>query len=179
MKRFFIFLATILLAVSVSAQHHDHHAGYRSGPQGGRHVRYENRHDQHRGHGRDPRNDRRYEPRGGHGKGHSGHGNMRPDIPCTRDWQELWNGCHVRIKLDRVSVYNRRDDRIIWGDEVFLLGNGCYKVRNGGFWYVHGPDGSRLSSVWGDFVNLMPNGLFHCRRAGMDFYYDVRGNERR
>ena len=39
------------------------------------------------------------------------------------DWQELWNGCHVRIKLDRVSVYNRR--------------------------------------------------------AGMDFYYDVRGNERR
>ncbi len=171
MKKIFIFLASMLLAVSVSAQHHNHHPGYHRGQRNDHHARYETRYDQHRGHGRDSRHDR--------GKGRAGYGYMRPEIRCAMDWQELWNGCHVRIKLDRVSVYNRRDDRIIWGDEVFLLGNGCYKVRNGSFWHVHGPDGSRIGSVWGDFVDLMPNGLFHCRRAGMDFYYDVRGNERR
>ena len=104
---------------------------------------------------------------------------MRSEIRCAHDWQELWNGCHVRVKLDRIYVYNYHDDRILWGDEVILLPSGCYKVRNGNFWHVHARNGDRINNLWGDAIDLMSNGLFRCFRAGRFFYYDERGNERR
>ncbi|MBO4536788.1 MAG: hypothetical protein J5702_06235, partial [Bacteroidales bacterium] len=82
----------------------------------------------------------------GHHRGWQDHGRGRMPavIPCTYDWQELWNGCHVRINLDRISIYTSSDERIIWADEVYLLPSGYYKVRNGDFWYIHSQTGTRV-----------------------------------
>lgn len=124
-------------------------------------------------------------PHSGHHSGHHrgrhghGHGRMPAEVPCLYDWQELWNGCHVRINLDRISIYTSSDERIIWADEVYLLPSGYYKVRNGDFWYIHSQTGTRVNNLWGDAVDVMPNGLFRCYRAGRYIYYDAQGNERK
>ena len=185
MKKVVVILVMMLAAVSVSAQHHGNDKGRHNAPQHREHFEQRKggpgeRHfgsyrDQHFSHDNGHRG-------GGHfdaPHGHSGHGHhMRPEVRCVQDWQELWNGCHVRLKVGRVYVYDR-DDRVLWGDEIVLLPNGFYKVRNGSFWHVYTYNGDRLGNVWGDFVELMPNGLFHCSRAGLSLYYDIRGNERR
>ena len=154
MKRLFCFVmaALMVLAVSASGQHN---RPYDKPPHPGHHS-------------------------GHHPRGHNnGRGRMSAVIPCTYDWQELWNGCHVRVKLDRISIYTGTDERIIWADEVFLLPSGYYKVRNGEFWYIHSQTGERVNNIWGDAVDVMPNGLFRCSRAGIFLYYDAQGNERK
>ena len=117
-----------------------------------------------------PRRDRRHD-RGRHRPG-------RADILCIRDWQQLWNGCHVRVNQFGVSILDRRDRRIIRGDEVILLASGDYKVRSGGFWRVYDERGDRLGNIWGDSVELLRDGIFCCIRAGITHYYDLDGNER-
>ena len=109
------------------------------------------------------------------GHRHGGHG----DILCTGEWQELWNGCHVRLKLDKVYIYDRRGDRVLWGDEVVLLRNGTYKVYNGTFWYVHDADGDRIFNLWGDSVELMGGDRYRIYRSGNYHYFDWNGNELR
>ena len=175
MKKLFILFTMMLLAVSVSAQHHGHDKGRHDvkRPVGGHfEPRGENHRDFHGEKRFDLRSDRHFDhrdnPRFNEPRGHSGHGFRHSEIRCTRDRQDLWNGCHVRMKVGRVYVYDR-DDRLLWGDEVVLLPNGCYKVRNGSFWYVHNHHGDRIGNIWGDLVDLLSNGLFRCRRAGMDF----------
>ena len=156
MKKFFVALTIMLAALTASAQHHHGHHGGFEHRDGGRRGRFEHLH------GNIER--RQVQP--------------RFEVRCVRDWQELWNGCHVRIKLDRISIYNAQGDRLIWADEVSLLPSGLYKVRNGEFWYIYSSAGNRLGNVWGDAIDVMPNGLFRCYRAGMVFYYDTLGNER-
>ena len=176
MKKFVVISLMMLSALTVSAQHHNHRSGHHSG----HHATYERRDDRH--HDNHRHDDRRYDDRHHGGpqysapKGRSGYGQMRHEIRCVQDWQELWNGCHVRTRVGRISVYNRRGDRLIWGDEVILLPSGCYKVRNGSFWHVHSPGGDRISNLWGDIVELLPGGGFRCYRAGQFFYYDAWGN---
>ncbi len=156
MKKFFVALTIMLAAFTASAQpHHGRHGGF-GHRYGGRPGRFEHLH------GNIER--RQVQP--------------RFEVRCVRDWQELWNGCHVRIKLDRISIYNAQGDRLIWADEVSLLPSGLYKVRNGEFWYIYSSAGNRLGNVWGDAIDVIPNGLFRCYRAGMLFYYDSLGNER-
>ena len=92
--------------------------------------------------------------------------------------QQLWNGCHVRHSVGRVSVYNHHGDRILWGDEVILLWDGYYKVRSGSFWRVYNPLGELIANIWGDIVDLLDDGLFRCYRAGIYHYYDIYGRER-
>ena len=119
-----------------------------------------------------PRRDRH------HDRDHHRHG-KRADILCVRDWQQLWNGCHVRVNQFGVSILDRRDRRIIRGDEIILLASGDYKVRSGGFWRIYNKRGDRLGNVWGDSVELLiGDGLFCCIRAGITHYYDLNGNER-
>lgn len=119
-----------------------------------------------------PRRDRH------HDRDHHRHG-RRADILCVRDWQQLWNGCHVRVNQFGVSILDRRDRRIIRGDEIILLASGDYKVRSGGFWRIYNKRGDRLGNVWGDSVELLVgDGLFCCIRAGITHYYDLNGNER-
>lgn len=118
---------------------------------------------------------RHYRPH--HDRGRHRHG-RRADILCVRDWQQLWNGCHVRVTQFGVSILDRRDRRILRGDEIILLSSGDYKVRSGGFWRIHNERGDRLVNVWGDSVELMRDGLYCCIRAGITHYYDLNGNER-
>ena len=155
MKKFFVALTIMLAALTASAQHHHGHRGGFGHRDGGR-GRFEHLHENIER--------RQVQP--------------RFEVRCVRDWQELWNGCHVRIKLDRIAIYNAQGDRLIWADEVSLLPSGLYKVRNGEFWYIYSSAGNRLGNVWGDDIDVMPNGLFRCHRAGMLFYYDTLGNER-
>ena len=164
MKKIVVILAMMLATFSVSAQHHGHDKGRHDGPSHREHF------EQRKGRPGERHFDTPH--------GYSGPRQMRSEIHCTHDWQELWNGCHVRLKVGRVYVYDR-NDRVLWGDEIILLPNGCYKVRNGSFWHVYTHNGDRLNNVWGDFVELMPNGLFRCCRAGLNLFYDIHGNERR
>ena len=115
--------------------------------------------------------------RHGSGSGNSYRSRSR-EVYCTEDRQELWNGCHVRVKMGRIHIITRLGDRLVWADEVILLPTGHYLTRNGDFWYVLTEYGVRLGNVWGDFIELMPDGIFHCQRAGINFYYDQYGNER-
>ena len=113
-----------------------------------------------------------------HDRNHHRHG-KRVDVLCVRDWQQLWNGCHVRVNQFGVSILDRRDRRILRGDEIILLASGDYKVRSGGFWRIYNKRGDRLGNVWGDSVELLVgDGLFCCIRAGITHYYDLDGNER-
>ena len=84
----------------------------------------------------------------------------------------------MRVNQFGVSILDRRDRRIIRGDEIILLASGDYKVRSGGFWRIYNERGDRLVNVWGDSVELMRDGLFCCIRAGITHYYDLNGNER-
>ena len=169
MKKELLILALLLSVTGASGQqHHNHH---------GNSVRQEFRHQDHRGHDRHHkdgphREELRLRER------HHRHG-KRADVLCVRDWQELWNGCHVRVNQFGVSVKDRRDNRIVKGEEVILLASGDYLVRNGGFWRVYTEYGDRLGNVWGDSVELTRSGLFRCVRAGNVHWYDLDGNERR
>ena len=119
-----------------------------------------------------PRRDRH------HDRDHHRHG-RRVDVLCVRDRQQLWNGCYVRVNQFGVSILDRRDRRILRGDEIILLASGDYKVRSGGFWRVYNNRGDRLVNIWGDSVELLiGDGLFCCIRAGITHYYDLDGNER-
>ena len=98
------------------------------------------------------------------------------EVPCIGDWQELWNGRHVRLKNDKVYIYASDGDRLFWGDEIVLLSSGTYKVRNGDWWRLYDADGDRLGTIWShDFIELLPNGCYLYRTN--DWYYvaDERG----
>ena len=97
---------------------------------------------------------------------------------CVEDWQSLWNGCHVRLKADRVHIYNDKSERLLSGEEIVLLPNGMYLVRLGDLWHAHDEKGDRVFNVWGYSVELMDNGLFRCSRNNKYYYYDRFGNSR-
>lgn len=90
--------------------------------------------------------------------------------------QQLWNGYHVRRMADRIWICNVRGDRLLSGDEVILLPDGLYLVRNGSVWRVYDDLGNSIFGLWGDEILLMDNGVFRCLRGGMYFYYDEYGN---
>ena len=167
MKKELLILALLLCVTGASGQqHHNHH---------GNPARQEFRHQDHRDHDR-------HHPGGPHRADIHHHENhprhlKRADVLCVRDWQELWNGCHVRVNQFGVSIRDRRDHRIVRGEEIILLASGDYLVRSGGFWRVYTAYGDRLTHVWGDSVELMRNGLFRCVRAGNIHWYDLAGNE--
>ena len=165
MKKIVIILLMMLATAGAYGQgHHGHRDSHRDS----RH-RTENVHrgNHHRGN------------RGNRHSNHHGRGyNVPEELECRYEWQELWNGCHVRIKLDKIYIYDAYDTKVVSGDKVILLPNGLYKVYNGAFWHVHAPSGERVSNIWGDEVDLMSNGVFRCYRAGSYVYYDPDGRKR-
>ena len=58
----------------------------------------------------------------------------RKAVWCSEDFQDLRNGYHVRLYNGRVYVKNG-SSTVVYGDEIALLYNGYYKVRNGSTWY--------------------------------------------
>ena len=166
MKKFFTILMLVVMSLSASAQHYSHDTRH--------HVEQTHSRKSHR---HDRKSDRHFRKSDRRPRGRKKAVILR-DIPCVQDWQELWNGCHVRIKLDKIYIYDPYDTKVVSGDEVILLPNGLYKVYNGAFWHVHAPNGERVSNIWGDEVDLMSNGVFRCYRAGSYVYYDPDGRKR-
>ena len=94
---------------------------------------------------------------------------------CVKDWQELWNGCHVRIHQGRVSVLTLTGERVVRGDEVVLLPSGYYLLRNMDNWQVYDPLGS-AKTIFGEEIIAWPNGLFCVRHGEFWTVYDSDGD---
>ena len=107
-----------------------------------------------------------------------GHGPKRPhrEVRCTGDWQELWNGCHVRLSLDRICIHEADGDRLLSGDEVTLLPSGRYKVRSGNIWRVFESNGDR-TQISGEEIIPWPDGRFAVR-FGDNWHVYTPGGDR-
>lgn len=150
MKRLLIILAVSLSAITAYGQGPNHH---KQGPK-------------HHGMGH-------Y-----HGGPHHQAGPNNRDhrlVYCTDDWQELWNGRHVRLQGGKVRICKRDGDILLRGDEVILTNNGEYLVRNGNDWRVYDEDGDR-TSIHGDEILSWRNG-FYCVHQGSTWrVYDSEGS---
>lgn len=102
---------------------------------------------------------------------------------CTEDYQDLRNGCYVRIKNRRVYIYSGGSS-FLYGDEINLLYNGYYRVRRGSTWYLCDPDGNTVNGIYGKEILYYPFGhvavqrssgywdVYHCSGRKLDFYSD-------
>lgn len=82
---------------------------------------------------------------------------------CTEDYQDLWNGYHVRIYNGRVYVKSG-SSTVVYGDEIGLLYNGCYEVRQGSTWYLFDADGERVGGVYGSEILYYPFNYVACQK---------------
>ena len=107
----------------------------------------------------------------------------RKSVQCEEDYQDLWNGCTVRIISRRVYVY-RNGYSILYGNEINLLYNGYYRVKRGNTWYLCDEDGDTVSGIYGKQIYYYPWGyvaverssgywdVYHCSGRKVDFYSD-------
>ena len=107
----------------------------------------------------------------------------RKPVSCTDDYQELWNGCTVRISSGRVYIYYNGSS-FLYGDDIELLYNGYYRVKRSGTWYLSDPDGDLVSGIYGQSILYYPWGyvsvqrnsgywdVYHCSGSKLDFYSD-------
>lgn len=102
---------------------------------------------------------------------------------CTENYQDLRNGCTVRINGNRVYIYYNGSS-FLYGDEINLLYNGYYRVKRSGTWYLADPDGDLVSGIYGEQIYYYPWGyvtvqrssgywdVYHCSGRKLDFYSD-------
>ena len=102
---------------------------------------------------------------------------------CTENYQDLRNGCTVRINSNRVYIYYNGSS-FLYGDEINLLYNGYYRVKRSGTWYLADPDGDLVSGIYGEQIYYYPWGyvtvqrssgywdVYHCSGRKLDFYSD-------
>lgn len=102
---------------------------------------------------------------------------------CTENYQDLRNGCTVRINSNRVYIYYNGSS-FLYGDEINLLHNGYYRVKRSGTWYLADPDGDLVSGIYGKQIYYYPWGyvtvqrssgywdVYHCSGRKLDFYSD-------
>ncbi|MBQ3354796.1 MAG: hypothetical protein IJL04_01495 [Bacteroidales bacterium] len=102
---------------------------------------------------------------------------------CTENYQDLRNGCTVRINSNRVYIYYNGSS-FLYGDEINLLYNGYYRVKRSGTWYLADPDGDLVSGIYGEHIYYYPWGyvtvqrssgywdVYHCSGRKLDFYSD-------
>ena len=100
---------------------------------------------------------------------------------CTEDYQDLRNGCQVRISGNTVYV-KRNGYTILYGDEINLLYNGYYRVKRSNTWYLADEDGDLVSGIYGKEILYYPWGyvavlrssgywdVYHCSGKKVDFY---------
>ena len=55
----------------------------------------------------------------------------RKSILCSEDYQDLWNGCHVRLIGRKIYIYDSSNSSVLYGDEITLLDNGNWKCIRG------------------------------------------------
>ena len=104
----------------------------------------------------------------------------KPEL-CTEDYQDLRNGCTVRVRGSRIYIY-KNGYSILYGDEINLLYNGYYRVRRSGTWYLCDPDGDTVDGIYGKYILYYPWGyvavqrssgywdVYHCSGRKLDFY---------
>jgi len=98
----------------------------------------------------------------------------RKAVWCTEDYQDLWNGYHVRLYNGRIHVKNG-SSTVVYGDEIALLYNGCYKVRQGSTWYLFDADGERVGGVYGSEILYYPFNYVACQK-NTNLWYVYRCN---
>ena len=98
----------------------------------------------------------------------------RKTVWCTENYQDLRNGTNVRITNGRVYVKDG-SSTVVYGDEIGLLYNGCYKVRNGNTWYLYDADGDKVGGVYGEEILYYPFNYVACKK-GRNLWYVYRCN---
>ena len=98
----------------------------------------------------------------------------RKIVWCEEDYQDLWNGCYVRLTNGRVYV-KEGSSTVVYGDQVGLLYNGCYKVKYGNTWYLYDADGDKVSGVYGEEILYYPFNYVACKK-GSSLWYVYRCN---
>ena len=96
----------------------------------------------------------------------------RKTVWCEENYQDLWNGCHVRFSNNRVYVKDG-SSTVVYGDEIGLLYNGYYIVKNGSTWYLHEPDGDKVGGVYGQTILYYPFNYVACQK-GENLWYVYR-----
>ena len=107
----------------------------------------------------------------------------RKSEQCTDHYQDLRNGCQVRLSGRTVYIY-RNGYSILYGDEINLLYNGYYRVRRGSTWYLADEVGDLVDGIYGTQILYYPwnyvavqrsSGywdVYHCSGSKVDFYSD-------
>lgn len=108
----------------------------------------------------------------------------RKSVPCTDNYQDLWNGCYVKNSGNRIYIY-RGSYSILYGDEIELLYNGYYRVKRSNTWYLADEDGDLVSGIyssgkiyyfpWGYVTFQRSSGywdIYHCSGRKVDCYSD-------
>ncbi|MBQ9439376.1 MAG: hypothetical protein IJU35_02085 [Paludibacteraceae bacterium] len=104
---------------------------------------------------------------------------------CTEHYQDLRNGCQVRLSGRKVYIY-RNGYSILYGDEINVLYNGYYRVRRGNTWYLADEDGELVSGIYGKEILYYPFGyvtvqrssgnwdIYHCSGSKVETYsYEI------
>lgn len=89
---------------------------------------------------------------------------------CTEHYQDLRNGCQVRLSGKKVYIY-RNGYSILYGDEINVLYNGYYRVRRGNTWYLADEDGDLVSGIYGKEILYYPFGYVTVQRSSS--YWDI------
>jgi hypothetical protein len=89
---------------------------------------------------------------------------------CTEHYQDLRNGCQVRLSGRKVYIY-RNGYSILYGDEINLLYNGYYRVRRGNTWYLADEDGDLVNGIYGKTIYYFPFGYVTFQRSSG--YWDI------
>jgi len=94
----------------------------------------------------------------------------RKSIACTENYQDLWNGCYVRV-LNEGKVYIYSGNRyFLYGDEINLLYNGYYSVKRGRTWYLFDSEGKKINGVYGTEMTYYPFNYIAARK-GENLWY--------
>ena len=105
----------------------------------------------------------------------------RKSVPCTDNYQDLWNGCYVKTSGHTVYIY-RGGYSILYGDQINLLYNGYYRVRRGNTWYLADENGNLVDGIYGKDLYYYPFGyvavqrnsgywdIYHCSGRKVDCY---------
>ena len=89
---------------------------------------------------------------------------------CTEHYQDLRNGCQVRLSGRTVYIY-RNGYSILYGDEINLLYSGYYRVRRGNTWYLADEDGDLVNGIYGKTIYYFPFGYVTFQRSSG--YWDI------
>ena len=98
----------------------------------------------------------------------------RKTVWCEEDYQDLWNGCYVKIVNGRVYVKNG-SSTVVYGDEIGLMYNGYYTVKKGKTWYLYDADGDIVNGVYGEDILYYPFNYVTCKK-GSNLWYVYRCN---